>query len=69
MDNTNDKTNAPTAYGKYVDKCLNEAVKHFFSEGEDHYSVADLFYAGVRCGQSWIKNNKTVIEPVDWSEE
>ena len=54
-DNTNDETNAPTEYGKYVDECLNEASKHFFSEGEDKYSVADLFYAGVRCGKSWLE--------------
>ena len=53
--NVNEETNAPTAYGKYVDECLNEAAKHFFSEGEDKYTVADLFYAGVRCGQSWFK--------------
>lgn len=51
--NVNEETNGPTAYGKYVDECLNEAAKHFFSEGEDKYTVADLFYAGVRCGQSW----------------
>lgn len=49
-------------------ECLNEASKHFFSEGEDKYSVADLFYAGVRCGKSchekqgeqkfeWIEND------------
>jgi hypothetical protein len=54
-DNTNEETNAPTGYGKYVDECLNEAAKHFFSEGEDTYSVADLFYAGVRCGKSWLE--------------
>ena len=60
--NVNDETNAPTGYGKYVDECLNEASKHFFSEGEDKYSVADLFYAGVRCGKAWFEkrgeNNK-----------
>ena len=54
-DNANEETNAPTGYGKYVDECLNEAAKHFFSEGEDKYSVADLFYAGVRCGKSWLE--------------
>ena len=54
-DNANEGTNAPTEYGKYVDECLNEASKHFFSEGEDKYSVADLFYAGVRCGKSWLE--------------
>lgn len=53
--NVNEETNAPTEYGKYVDERLNEAAKHFFSEGEDKYSVADLFYAGVRCGQSWFE--------------
>jgi len=52
-DNANEETNAPTGYGKYVDECLNDAVAHFYSEGEDKYSVADLFYAGVRCGISW----------------
>jgi len=62
--NVNEETNAPTAYGKYVDECLNEAAEHFFSEGEDKYSVADLFYAGVRCGQSWLKkqDEKPIIE-------
>lgn len=50
-----EETNAPTEYGKYIDECLNEAAKHFFSEGEDKYSVADLFYAGVRCGESWLE--------------
>ena len=54
-DCVNDETNAPTEYGKYVDKCLNEASKHFFSEGEDKYSVADLFYAGVKCGKAWLE--------------
>ena len=53
--NVNEETNAPTEYGKYVDECLNEASKHFFSNGEDAYSVADLFYAGVRCGKSWFE--------------
>ena len=53
--NVNDEANAPTGYGKYVDECLNEAAKHFFSDGEDAYSVADLFYAGVRCGKSWLE--------------
>ena len=52
---TQAETNAPTEYGKYVDERLNEAAKHFFSDGEDKYSVADLFYAGVRCGQSWFE--------------
>ena len=65
--NVNDETNAPTGYGKYVDECLNEASKHFFSEGEDTYSVADLFYAGVRCGKSWFENQAeqkpTVVIP------
>ena len=54
-DCVNNETNAPTEYGKYVDKCLNEASKHFFSEGEDKYSVADLFYAGVKCGKAWLE--------------
>lgn len=66
--NVNEETNAPTAYGKYVDKHLNEAAKHFFSEGEDKYSVADLFYAGVRCGKSWFekkgeKKSADKVEP------
>ncbi len=52
------ETNAPTEYGKYVDECLYEASKHFFSEGEDKYSVADLFYAGVRCGKSWLEKQE-----------
>lgn len=62
--NVNDETNAPTEYGKYVDECLNEASKHFFSEGEDKYSVADLFYAGVRCGKSWFEKQGKQ-DPVD----
>ena len=53
--NINEETNAPTGYGKYVNECLHEAAKHFFSEGEDKYPVADLFYAGVRCGRSWLE--------------
>ncbi|MBO6273829.1 hypothetical protein J6O48_13815 [bacterium] len=53
--NVNEETNGPTAYGKYVDECLYEAAKHFFSEGEDKYTVADLFYAGIRCVQSWLE--------------
>ena len=66
--NEKDETNAPTEYGKYVDKCLNEAAKHFFSEGEDKYSVADLFYAGIKCGQSWLEKQseqKYVLSEVD----
>lgn len=64
---TSEETNAPTGYyGKYVDECLNEASKHFFSEGEDKYSVADLFYAGVRCGQSWLEKQG---EQDNWAEE
>ena len=74
-----DETNAPTEYGKYVDECLNEASKHFFSEGEDKYNVADLFYAGVRCGKSWIEKqgeqkyenaniaNTDKVEPKDYN--
>lgn len=58
-DTANEETNAPTEYGKYVDDCLNEAAKHYFSEGEDKYSVADLFYAGVRCGKSWCERQST----------
>jgi hypothetical protein len=65
--NVNEETNAPTGYGKYVDECLNEASKHFFSEGEDKYSVADLFYAGVRCGKSWLENQSE--QKPAWSEE
>lgn len=51
----NEETNAPTEYGKYVDECLNEAAKHFFSEGKDKYTVADLFYAGIKCKEDWLK--------------
>lgn len=54
-ENSDYGTNAPTEYDKYVDECLNKAAEHFYSEGEDKYSVADLFYAGVRCGKSWIE--------------
>ena len=53
-------------YGKYVDECLNEAAKHFFSEGEDTYSVADLFYAGVRCGKSWVE--KQGEQSIKWNK-
>ena len=66
--NVNDEANAPTGYGKYVDECLNEAAKHFFSDGEDAYSVADLFYAGVRCGKSWLEK-QTEQKPTELSEE
>ena len=69
--NANEETNVPIEYGKYIDECLNEASKHFFSEGEDTYSVADLFYAGVRCGQSWLKKQGEQItkSKTDWSEK
>lgn len=60
--NVNDETNAPIEYGKYVDECLNEASKHFFSEGENKYSVADLFYAGVRCGKSCLEKQVELKE-------
>lgn len=50
-----EETNIPTGYGKYVDDCLNKAAKRFFSNGEDAYSVADLFHAGVKCGVSLQK--------------
>lgn len=61
--NINEETNAPTEYGKYIDRYLNEAAKHFFSEGEDKYSVADLFYAGVKCGENVVElYGKTVKE-------
>lgn len=59
-ESSDDETNAPTEYGKYIDECLNDASKHFFSEGEDKYNVADLFYAGVRCGKSWIEKQDRV---------
>jgi hypothetical protein len=79
--NVNNEANAPTGYGKYVDECLNEASKHFFSEGEDKYSVADLFYAGVRCGKSWLEkqseqkstwdkeDEEMCQETIDWFEK
>lgn len=63
--NVNEETNVPTGYGKYVDECLNEATKHFFSEGEDTYSIADLFYAGVRCGQSWLEKQKSIASDIN----
>lgn len=56
--NVNEETYVPTAYGKYIDKCLNDAAKHFFSKGEDSYSVADLFRAGVKCGQSVLEKQE-----------
>ena len=62
--NVNEEANGPTSYGKYVDECLNDAAKHFFSEGEDNYSVADLFYAGVKCGKSWLEKQGR-HKPVD----
>lgn len=65
--NVNEEANAPTAYGKYVDECLNEASKHFFSEGEDNYTVADLFYAGIKCWQSWLEK-QSEQNPI-WSKE
>lgn len=52
------ETNAPTGNGKYIDDCLNEAAKHFFSKEENKYSVADLFYAGVRCGVNVAEKQK-----------
>ena len=62
------ETNAPTAYGKYVDECLNEASKHFLSEGEDKYSIADLFYAGIRCGQSWLEKQGKKSQDASYSK-
>jgi hypothetical protein len=69
--NVNEETNAPTGYGKYVDECLNEAAKHFYSEGEDTYSVADLFYAGIRCGKSWLEkqSESTEINPSEFDSQ
>ena len=51
-----EETNIPTGYGKYVDECLNKAAKRFFPNGEDAYSVAGLFHAGVKCGVSLQEN-------------
>ena len=45
---------SPSAYGKYVDGCLNEAVDRYFSDEQDSYSIADVFYAGLRCGKNYI---------------
>lgn len=48
-----DPTNAPTAYGKYVDECLTDAAKHYFSRGNDTYTLADVFYAGMLCERNY----------------
>lgn len=67
MEELNIKTNAPTEYGKYVDECLNEAAKHFFSEGIDKYSIADLFYAGIKCKEDWLE--KQGKQKSAWNED
>jgi len=47
------ETNSPNGYGKYIDEKLNEAVMHYFADStdEEKYSVADVFYAGLRTGK------------------
>lgn len=48
------ENNSPSAYGKYVDGCLNDAVDRYFSDDRDSYTIADVFYAGLRCGKNYI---------------
>jgi len=48
------ENNSPSAYGKYVDGCLNDAVDRYFSDERDSYTIADVFYAGLRCGKNYI---------------
>ena len=73
-----DTDNAPMAYGKLIDDRLNEAAKRYFSEGQDSYSLADVFYAGVMAGkeaQILSEKNKgqegymDVADSIDKSEE
>ena len=58
VDEPIDKTNDPTEYGKYVDECLNNAAQHYFSKGEDSYTLADMFYAGIRCERNYKEKSE-----------
>ena len=58
MDEPIDQTNDPTEYGKYVDECLNNAAQHYFSKGEDSYTLADMFYAGIRCERNYKEKSE-----------
>lgn len=50
---TEDEANAPVGYGKYVDERMFEATKRYYADELDpnRYSLADVFYEGVRTGQ------------------
>ena len=58
VDEPIDQTNDPTEYGKYVDECLNNAAQHYFSKGEDSYTLADMFYAGIRCERNYKEKSE-----------
>lgn len=46
-----DDNNGPVGYGKFIDEKLNEASRRYFADNSDpdKYSLADVFYAGIRC--------------------
>ena len=60
-----DDNNAPSGYGKYVDTCLYDATRRYFSEGVFTYSLADVFYAGIRCYRNWIESENKAIDILD----
>ena len=73
-----DEANAPVGYGKYVDEKLFEATKRYYADNLDpnRYSLADVFYEGVRTGQhlsvldaeAHKKDvlNQTAMSIIDW---
>lgn len=73
-----DETNAPVGYGKYVDERMFEATKRYYADELDpnRYSLADVFYEGVRTGQhSCVLDaeahkkeifNQTVMSIINW---
>ena len=73
-----DEANAPVGYGKYVDEKMFEATKRYYADNLDpnRYSLADVFYEGVRTGQhlsvldaeAHKKDvlNQTAMSIIDW---
>ena len=72
------EANAPVGYGKYVDEKMFEATKRYYADNLDpnRYSLADVFYEGVRTGQhlsvldaeTHKKDvlNQTAMSIIDW---
>ena len=75
---TEEEANAPVGYGKYVDEKMFEATKRYYADNSDpnRYSLADVFYEGVRTGQHLFvldaearkKDlfNQTVMSIINW---